>query len=69
MGRRAWGQREHPDYVGAKHSGEESLGQNQQLIIRMLRPHQGSCQNGMLQRAAGNGGMGHEALVGVRSET
>jgi peptidoglycan/xylan/chitin deacetylase (PgdA/CDA1 family) len=39
---------EHPDYVGAKHSGEESLGQNQQLIIRMLRPHQGSSKNGSI---------------------
>jgi hypothetical protein len=42
---------EHPTFVGAKHSGEESISQNQEFIIRMLRPLRpqwGIYKNGML---------------------
>ena len=34
--------------VGAKHSGEESISQNREFIIRMLRPQWGIYNNGML---------------------
>jgi mRNA interferase RelE/StbE len=42
--------REHPTFVGAKHSGEESISQNREFIIRMLRPQWGIYKNGMLPR-------------------
>jgi uncharacterized protein YggE len=42
------GYREHPDFVGAKHSGELSGAIDRELILRMLRPTKNSYHNGIL---------------------